>query len=139
MRNTPDYPITLHVQTPVIAALSDFRAQARVQNVGNTPLRINAYIDGIPSLSLQIEDAQGRPVPHLPPPLPNPAVIDAGWQTLLPTAHASTAFQDLGVSESAMPPGSYRIRFRCRAELDGKPLELLSEWVELRRTPLAPL
>lgn len=135
-RMSPDsaapHNIHLDVQTPVVQQPGQFRAEAQVQNLTGAPLQVNTYILSIASLSLEIRDARGNPVYHLPPPSPDTAQIAAGRMTLEPGAAVTVQLRDLSVAESAFPPGDYQVRMVGQGSSADAVVRLESAWVDLR-------
>lgn len=139
-RMTPDattpHSIHLHVLTPVVQQPGQFRAEAQVQNLTAGPLQVNAYVLSIASIALEIRDAHGNPVHHLPPPSPDAVQLAAGRMTLDPGAAVAVQLHDLSVSESAFPPGDYQVRLVGQGTGADTAVRLESAWVNVRRTAI---
>jgi hypothetical protein len=116
----------------------ELTAVASVVNVGPQPLALNTVPLGSPSLALQIEDDQGRPVLLPPPPVPGELVSKV---ELGPGERHTTEYA--GFVPSWTPPGAYRVRLRYLA---GHPHsdpqiwsgEATSPWVEFQIEPEFP-
>lgn len=139
MPSSPQFPITFQVHTPVITALSDFHADVLVQNNSRSLVRVNTYTQSMPAVCLKIEDARGWTVHHLPPPVGDPVMLIEGLVLFKANTSISFDYTDLAVAESSLPPGTYRIRYIFNAEMDMRPLQVVSDWVEFKRVSPAAL
>lgn len=128
-----DVSTELAVLTPSFSALMDFQATVTLHNLGGQPLRVNTYTLQSATLNLQIQDAKGQPVYHLPPPTPDSIAYAAGWKELGKDESYSVHYHDLAVSESALPSGSYRLRFVGQVEYNGQKATCESKWVDFTR------
>ena len=116
----------LTIAPPEADAPEAFRAHCELRNVGDEDVSINIAPLSSPSLALEIQDSRSEPVLLPPPPVP-PAQIPVEQ---LPAGDTRDV-EFSGFLPSWTAPGSYRARFRYRAEGDPSLFRgvVTSQWV----------
>ncbi len=88
-----------------------------LKNDGDEPVAVDLEVAAIPSLSLEVEDAAGKPVLMPPPPVPRADRSDA-WVTLAPGD--SREVEIAWTPPAWWASGDYRVRYRYRGRRDEK-------------------
>jgi hypothetical protein len=102
-----------------------------IANAGPDPVRFSTATM-LGSAAFDLADAEGRPVPLGPPPMP-PSDLAAGLVTLAPGESTTLRYRTADLLPDGPPAGRHRLRFAAAAP----PLEgawsgtLESPWVEL--------
>lgn len=98
-----------------ISKESGYKLEVKVTNTSGTSKIINVYEWGIPSLIVEVTDAKGSIIHPLPPPVPNPVILEASEKTIKPGESMTFFLQGLGIDEKQLTGQGYRIR--CKGYL----------------------
>lgn len=107
------------------------RVDVEIANEGEEPVRFSTATM-LGSAAFDLADADGRPVPLGPPPMP-PSDLAAGLLTLAPGATTTLSYRRGDLLPDGLPAGRHRLRFAAVAP----PLEgawsgrVESPWIEL--------
>ena len=93
-----------------------------LQNVGKAPEKLNLFVLAIPSLTLDVRDAQGQRLSPMPPPVPPREMAMA---TLAPGAKRTFTLS-LDAFSPPLSPGHYTVRVRDE-RVHGTPLAFVIE------------
>jgi len=102
-----------------------------IRNDGDEAVRVSTATM-LGSVSFEIVDADGRPVPLGPPPMP-PSNLATGMTTIEPGGSLTLEFHGDELFPDAPAPGRYRLRFAARAPAVGDAWSgsIVSPWVPL--------
>jgi hypothetical protein len=109
----------------------DVALNVTLRNDGDSPLTIDLWRASIPSLTLEVVDAEGRPVLLPPPPVPGKA--DENRKLIRLAPGETQRIQLAGFLDQGLPAGTYRVRYRHAetATNEGSRRVFTSDWVEV--------
>lgn len=114
-RPTPNIDYSWSTETRAISSPSEFKASLAILNQGKDTLIYDPQFFENPSLSLEVQNSQGKTIPHLPPPVPKPNKDTK----LLPGEKLVLHFNGLGITSGYMPQGEYKVRWKSNAKWKG--------------------
>ena len=133
-KGTEAYPATLKIDQPVIGNPNEFFAILTIHNPADFEIEIAGPDLEMISWQLEIKNSNGENVPHVSPPVPGPAIVNAPPIRIEPKGSYSQNITQLAVDPNLLGTAKFQVRFNGKAMGINEhfpALILESEWMEI--------